>query len=203
MSFVDLAALTIHDVKNRLAILAAGAESRGDTDSLRGLLEAAATLTGLLAFYKAENGHLQLDIDARCPVDLAQELVADIRRMSRLDVTCDCAQAPLLWFYDENLVRMVLASAVHNALRFARQRITLTVSEQDDWLVFTVADDGPGYPPAVLAGESADLPMTRDGTGIGLQLARRIAALHVNAGKAGQVDLDNQDGAVFRLLLPK
>jgi len=72
MQFVDLAALTVHGVKNRLAILAARAEARGDRETLRDALEAAATLSRLLACYKAEKGQLAADIGACTPVDLVR-----------------------------------------------------------------------------------------------------------------------------------
>ena len=37
MEFVDLAAFAIHDVKNRLAVLASRADAKGDGETLRGL----------------------------------------------------------------------------------------------------------------------------------------------------------------------
>lgn len=86
MEFVDLAALTIHDVKNRLAILAGRAESRGDAQTLHEVLEAASTLSRLLLFYKSEKGRLDADIDARVPADLLTEVTAEIGRRTSLTV---------------------------------------------------------------------------------------------------------------------
>lgn len=201
MSFAEIAALTLHDVKNRLAQLAGRAEARGDRETLREALEAADTLTRLLAYYRSDVGSLAVDIDAHAPADLVAEFAGG---EAGCRVVVDAAAAPTLGFYDENLVRMVLANAVQNACRYARAQVTVNAAEHDGYLEFSVRDDGEGYPSAVLAdatGEAA--PVTREGTGLGLRLARRIAALHENAEMRGRVELANDGGAVFRLLLPK
>ena len=113
MEFADLAAFTIHDAKNRLALVATRAEANGDAEILRGILEAAASLTRLLTYYKAEKGSLGVDIDARVPADLVNELVSDISKQTGLTITADLSAAPTLWFYDEALVRMVLLNALY------------------------------------------------------------------------------------------
>ncbi len=204
MSFADIAALTLHDVKNRLAQLAGRAEARGDVDTLRATMDASNTLTRLLTYYRSDVGSLALDIDAHAPADLAAELVDDVCVRGRGRIDLDCSQAPTLWFYDENVVRMVLANAVQNAARYARARIVIEVAERDGFLEFLVRDDGNGYRQEVLddaAGVAT--PVTRNGTGLGLRLARRIAEMHENGGRQGRIRLQNADGAVFRLLLPK
>ena len=200
--FADLAALTIHDVKNRLALVAARAEANGDAETLRGVLEAAAQLTDLLAWYRAEHDRLRVDIDARVPADLIEELSASLRRQTALEIVAESEAAPELAFYDETLVRMVVLDALYNAVRHARSRIVLRAGSDNGWLVFAVADDGPGYPPAILAEPVAMQPITRQGTGLGLHLAARIAALHENQGQTGRIELNNDGGAVFRLFLP-
>lgn len=202
MDFVDLAALTIHDVKNRLTLVAHHAEFGGDAETLRGVMEAAGALTRLLAFYKAEKGALASQVDARVPADLVEELVVELAKQTTLTVEADLRAAPALGFYDENLIRMVLLDALYNAMRHARSRIVVGAEEADGWLVFFVSDDGPGYPEEVLAGAGTMQPISREGTGIGLSLAARVAALHVNGDKSGGIALANAGGAVFRLRLP-
>jgi signal transduction histidine kinase len=203
MSFSEIAALTIHDVKNRLARLAARAEGKGDTETLRTALEAAATLTQLLAFYKSENGILRPDIEAHAPADLIEELVEEGKGIGTVRLRLEADAAPTLAFYDEALVRMVLANALHNAMRYARQEIVVSCVEQDGQIAFVVRDDGAGYPDSVLADAGDSAPVTRDGTGLGLRLARRVAELHENAGRRGRLLLGNDRGGVFTLRLPK
>lgn len=203
MNFADLAAFTIHDVKNRLAVLGCRAELRGDSETLREAHEAAATLTRLLTLYKAENGGLGVDIEARVPADLVGELAAEIGKQGKIPVAVDLDATPTLAFYDESLVRMVLLNALYNALRHARGRITLGAAETGEWIEFAVRDDGPGYPPEMLGRNAAMAPISREGTGLGLHLAGKIAALHRNGDAEGYVELANEAGAVFYLRLPK
>jgi signal transduction histidine kinase len=203
MNFTDIAALTIHDVKNRLARLAGQAEGRGDTETVRTALEAAETLTQLLVFYKSESGILKPDINAHAPADLVDELAKESSGMGGVAIETDCSAAPTLAFYDETLVRMVLANALHNALRYARSRITISAAAKGTQVEFRVQDDGVGYPESVLADSGASATITREGTGLGLRLAKSIAELHENAGLRGHIVLANDHGAVFGLRLPR
>ena len=203
MSFATLAALAIHDVKNRLAAMAARAEARGDRETLREALAAAGELSRLLACYKADAGLLRPDIDAHCPADLVDELLVEVRSLSGVEIAGDSRLAPQSWYYDAALVRMVLANALHNALRFARARILLTARQSGEWLEFRVSDDGPGYPPELLADPARVAPMSGAGVGLGLHLALSVARLHENHGLAGSLSLENAAGAVFTLKLPR
>lgn len=208
MHFTDLVALNLHDLKNRLAMVAARAERRGDTETVHDVLAVTAELIRLLACYKAEAGQLKPAIDAYCPQYLIEELVADYRKLGGLVIETDATHAPTSWYYDEDLIRLVLVNALQNALRHARTRVRVSVLEDGDWLEFRIHDDGPGYPDVLLQPTPATTdatPLSRDGTGVGLYLAHRVAALHENHGLTGEVLLENDTndtGAVFRLRLP-
>ena len=203
MEFVDLAALGIHDVKNRLAILATRADAKGDAETVRDALEAAATLTRLLTLYKVEKGRLRVEIDAHVPADLLEELAAEFGRQSATRIEFDAGAAPTLGYYDESLVRMVLQNALYNALRHATAGIVLAARLDGDFLEFSVRDDGPGYPAAMLDQPPEIRATTREGTGLGLYLAAHVATLHSGGGRRGRIELVNDRGAVFRLRLPK
>jgi signal transduction histidine kinase len=203
MSFADLAAFCIHDVKNRLAILAARAESKGDRDTVRDALIAAGDLSRLLTCYKADAGMLKAEIDAHCPMDVLNELAAEYRPLARSEIRVECDDGPNVGFYDENLVRMVLAGALQNSLRYARTRITLSVREIDDWIEFKVSDDGEGYPEGLLRNSTVRKSISQEGIGIGLYLSNQVAALHESHGLTGSVMLRNESGADFTLRIPK
>lgn len=203
MDFVDLAAITIHDVKNRLAILANRADARGDAETMRDAMEAALTLTRLLTLYKSEKGRLGAEVDAHVPSDMLEELVAEVARQTALRVGFDAASATGLCFYDEALVRLVLRDALYNALRHAANEVTLGASQRDGFLEFEVRDDGPGFPEALLQQPLDIQPLGREGTGLGLYLAGRVARLHDSGGREGAVTLRNDGGAVFCLRLPQ
>jgi K+-sensing histidine kinase KdpD len=219
--FTDIAALTIHDVKNNLAQLASEAESRGDLKSMRVAMEASGTLSGLLCFYKSETHNLHVQIEAEDPTELLVDLIAAFgsNHLAKSSVTIiqDTSQAPGIWFYDKTLIQMVLANALQNALRYARHQITVTVADVFGQLMFQIQDDGDGYPQAVLDNLDSHSPVTRHGTGLGLRLAQRVMALHQNQGKSGSIRLSNRmnntnsldithnaknNGACFQLFLP-
>lgn len=203
MDFGELAAITIHDVKNRLAVLANRADAKGDAETVRGAMEAALTLTRLLTVYKSEKGRLNADIDAHVPADLLEELAAEAGRETRLTMRVDAGDAPNLWFYDAALVRLVMRDALYNAMRHAATELSLVARTCGDYLEFSVRDDGPGFPAALLDRPLEMQTLSREGTGLGLYLAGRVAALHDSAGCAGEVELKNEGGAVFCLRLPR
>jgi signal transduction histidine kinase len=205
MSFEAFAALTIHDVKNRLAALAGRAEARGDGETLREALDAAARLTALLVCYRAERGWQGADIDAHVPEDLLDDLAAQAARLSATPVHTEAGPLEGLFFYDETLVRMTLDNALQNALRHSRGEVRLSARADEQWLEFTVEDDGEGYPADLLTGTGQPPALSGEGTGLGLHLARLVAGLHTHAGKEASVTLANraQGGARFTLRLPR
>lgn len=204
--FASIAALTIHDVKNNLARLANDAEMRGDHLSLQVALKASHTLTALLCFYKSENQLLDPQVDAQDPHELITDLLSAHPRseesQAQLHIQLQLDQAPHMWFYDSNLVQMVLANALQNALRFARNQIVISVIAHAQELEICVQDDGDGYPQSVLDDTDSASSISRDGTGLGLRLAQRVMSLHENAGRQGHIVLSNQHGARFQLFLP-
>ncbi|THF66937.1 ATP-binding protein [Pseudothauera nasutitermitis] len=203
MSFQAYAALTIHDVKNRLATLANRAQARGDVDTVREALNAAELLTALLVCYKAENGWLGADIDAHAPIDLIEELAADSARLASLPVRMRPDVPGEVFFYDENLVRLAVNGALHNALRHAQHEVYIGARADERWLEFIVTDDGPGFPSEQLAESACPAGVSGQGTGLGLYLARLVADLHTHDGLRGVVLLHNDHGAHFTLRLPR
>jgi signal transduction histidine kinase len=202
VSFAEIAALTIHDVKNSLAQLAGHAEARGDTATLQIALNASEALTRLLVFYKSETNILKLAVDAHVPGELIADLIAEHKGQSAISIIANDDHAPALWYYDTSLVRMLLENAIQNALRFTQSRITISARELDGFLEFEVRDDGAGYSDNILADEDASAAISEEGTGLGLRLSRRVAQMHENAGRCGEIQLSNDHGAVFVLRLP-
>ncbi|MEE1757143.1 sensor histidine kinase [Streptomyces sp. SP18CS02] len=103
-------------------------------------------------------------------------------------------------------VARVLANLLDNAQRHAESRVTVTVRRERDHAVLTVADDGAGVP----EGEREriferfvrlDDARSRDegGAGLGLAIARDVAARHGGTLRAGR---SPSGGALFELRLP-
>ena len=220
---IELTALLaghIHEVKNLLgqlflsldeAALTAQSECPAIAQRLSGV-----RLTGrrvhdrllhILTVYKAESGFFAINLDAYNPAEIVEDLVLEARSLagSRLQVTSS-TEAPSYWYFDRYLVESALTNALHNALRFAKGRIQVSAQVQDGFLVFRVADDGPGFPQPLLQGGSSPLPSGENGsTGLGLYFSRTAAAAHNNQDKTGSVKIANGGelgGAVFSLFLP-
>lgn len=83
--------------------------------------------------------------------------------------------------------------------------VTVRVTDEDSWAVLTVADDGPGVPPAAVEHVfdrfyRADPSRSRSsgGSGLGLSIVSAIVEAH-----GGTVDVVNDGGARFTVRLPK
>lgn len=201
----DLYAAVVHDVKNQLAELALRLGERGDAQQEMVIaMNAARRLSEMLLVHRQASDLLEVNVDSVNPADLLAIVAAEYRELfSGLSIEVDVDRAPGFAFFDDALVRMALANAVHNACRFARSKVKLAVYKRDEMLVFEVSDDGPGFPESVLE-KSGATPSTvsGDGTGLGLYLARKIAELHHLEGRHGHIELSNVEGSVFRLVLP-
>ncbi|MEU1299800.1 sensor histidine kinase [Streptomyces shenzhenensis] len=122
-----------------------------------------------------------------------------------LTLSCD-STAPAHAHGNPDEYERLLRNLIDNAARHAAHRIQITVRNQDDWVVLTVHDDGPGVP-----AEDAeriferfvrlDDARSRDqgGTGLGLAIARDLAHRH-----RGTLTLTPRTlGACFQLRLPR
>jgi signal transduction histidine kinase len=201
----DLYAAVVHDVKNQLAELSLRLGVRGDAQiEVEIAMSAARRLSEMLLVHRHDNNLLSANSDSVNVGDFLAILAAEYRELfPGLIIEVKVEKAPDLTFFDEALVRMAMANAIHNACRSAHSRVRLAAFEQDKMLVLEVADDGPGYPDSMLAQNIiTPSPVSGRGTGLGLYLASKIAALHRLNDQHGCIELSNADGAVFRMILP-
>ena len=139
-------------------------------------------------------------------MDFCQEVTTEVILPpgSRVRIESDTNAVAMLgtWAFDAYQIKLVLQEALRNALRHGKDRIRFAVAAQaGGGLRFTVSDDGPGFPQEVLDGESR--AMDSASSGIGLIFARLIAERHATPdGHHGRVELTNDSGAVFALVLP-
>lgn len=221
--FCGLIASSVHDAKGILAV----AEERlhgllehcgGDVEAQRlgsgvgsELQRLNHLLVRLLTTYKMEGRHYALNIDVQDPRSLLTDLVAQSRSLAKargLTLDVDCAPG-LDACFDANLVSGVLANALHNGIRYARSTVRLAAREEGQGgIVFSIEDDGPGFPSGT--GTGWGTPTTETGfasgnTGLGLHFGRRVAAAHRAAGREGSLQIDNLSslgGARVVLTLP-
>jgi len=204
----QLSALVVHDLKNRLAILTdelaalgrlplpAAALGHAQQASEQAQLLTRRLMEFLTAHRAAEQGGLRASPAEEMPDTLLLELAADAQTLlhGRLEVRQQFDDNPPFWFFDRQLARLALDSAIYNALRFARSRITLGLRVAGPELCFYVWDDGPG-----LQSKPASTS-----TGLGRLVCDEVARAHLNHGRQGRAVLRDheQGGALFELFLP-
>jgi signal transduction histidine kinase len=186
----------------RLAGAAEDAESRGrHLARIRTEAEHVARVTGdFLLFAKPERLHV-------APVDLAalvEEVVAEGRATSpgvQLAVEGDF---PVL-NADAALLRRALVNLVRNAAEAAGETGRVLVRSErapEGPFALVVEDSGPGIAPQAAAKLFVPFSSTKEGgTGLGLSLVAKIAALHGGSVVAGRSE--NLGGASFRISLPQ
>ena len=153
-------------------------------------------LVGFLTLYKASSQGLMPDIEPVPPEPFLHALLEQLQAASpAVTLSLDLNAMPAVAFFDENLIALALEAALRNALRFARSRITVGCVQHQDYLSFTVADDGPGLGAA--KGKNTS-------TGLGMELCSAIAMAHIRNDRTGAALLGNrpEGGALFELRLP-
>lgn len=111
-------------------------------------------------------------------------------------------QAPAIWQADPTLIRIAISNLVDNAVKYSRQgKIRISAQLEQDSLIISVADEGPGPAPAdqeriFEAFESGRRSDEGGGFGFGLYVARKIARAHQGDVV---VEVSQQKGTCFRL----
>ncbi len=158
----------------------------------------------LLIMARASNGATPMRTAA---VDIRELLLSQAGRAvpdeRRLDVSTSIT--PTTVNGDEDQLGRMLTNLVDNALRHARQRVSVTASRGFDWVELRVVDDGPGVP--VADREAVFKPFVRrdshrgrtdGGSGLGLAIVKQIVTAH-----GGSVVIrDASPGAIFIVRLP-
>jgi signal transduction histidine kinase len=138
-------------------------------------------------------------------VDVA-ELVADACRDLLVDERVELVLSvkPAQVLADPMMIRRAVQNLVSNALRFAEQRIHVTVSSADGMVRIVVEDDGEGLPneedydQVWALGRRFHGP--RSNTGLGLAVTKQLIQALGGTVRAGP---SAQGGARFELLLPE
>ena len=203
-----------HDLKGPLtAVLgAAAALGRPDLDGseTRELLDGISArakkmdriLSDLLDLERLGRGILE---PARYPVDVGQLVTALVQETDALEGReLDLVARPVVALVDAPKVERMVENLIVNASRHTPHgtRVWIKVLPQDDGALICVEDEGPGVPDELkdtvfepFHTGNAKTP----GSGIGLSLVARFAALH--GGRAWVEDRPG-GGASFRILLP-
>jgi signal transduction histidine kinase len=201
----DLYAAVVHDVKNQLTELALRLGKRGDAQQEMVIaMNSARRLSEMLLVHREATELLWVNPDTVNPSDFLEIVAAEFRDLfPHLSIEVDAVRAPACAFFDDALVRLAFANAVHNACRHAQSLVNLSAYQEDGMLVMEVTDDGAGFPEKILtSGGQLPVAISGTGTGLGLYLARKIAGLHQLNGRYGHIELSNANGGRFKMFLP-
>lgn len=198
-----------HDFRTPLTVITGQLEllARTQPDAVEALQAARRldrTMADLLGAARIEAGSLAPRIETVDLVDAVSAACASVplppgRRLERTIP----ADLPFV-AADPVLLHQILANLLDNALRHARERVTLTVRPADPAIVLAVDDDGPGIPAADRAAvferftRLAGTDRT-EGSGLGLAIVRGFAEA---MGMTVSVTSAPAGGARFELALP-
>lgn len=167
-------------------------------------------LVQLLSLYSLQHENLLVQVDEHHVIDVVEEQLARNEMLFKsrdIRLTVDCDEN-LSWYFDGELIGGVINNLLVNCSRYCRKQVHVSVRKQENMLCISIADDGSGYPEAMLAapGEvNADVLFLSGSPRPGLLFANRIANLHRSQGRHGYIRLENSgplNGGVFRLFLP-
>jgi hypothetical protein len=174
--------------------------------SARALIEAnaheASDLIGELASLLDRIGNDSAYVAAARMVTVAIALAGN-----RMDISVRTPElVPQCWFFDRELAGMVLSNALHSALTHATRSVLLELRLRDGQLGFCIADDGGGFPQALVAETTHGVERGEiNGNALGIHFARLVAGTHTHGGRCGSVELSNRvdgPGTRFALWLP-
>lgn len=220
--FETMLASSIHDMKNSLGLvmhelenigyeLQDDAEKSSAISSLR--YEASrinTSLMELLAIYKMENQQLSVHCEETYIIDLLDDIVAAhtfLAKSKNISLNIDCDDE-LVWFMDNNLMRIVLNNIVSNSIRYSHSQVLIKASLKQQQLLLEIEDDGQGYPQAMIEATKhikQEIDVDTGSTGLGLYFASIIADSHQKQDKKGTIVLLNKQtltGGCFQIFIP-
>jgi two-component system cell cycle sensor histidine kinase PleC len=177
-------------------------------DSGQGLLK---VFDDVLAMSNLESGRIELRYQKFPALEAVEEAVfdvADFAREKQIELRVE-VEAGAAMQADRAAVVRVLTTLMRNAVKFARQRGSVSIGAQGfrEHVYFYVEDDGPGIPEPDLARlgrpfEQASKAMANGmkGSGLGLAIARSYAELH-----GGSLNISSRfgEGTVVLVTIPK
>ena len=225
ISFADLMASSIHDMKNsvnvqinELEVIALQAQARGDLDAFKSLIGVIgqthrmnANLIQLLTLYKLGKLIYPLDIAEQSVLDVIDEALLQTRFMLEfkgIQVEVDC-EPDCYWYFDRDLITGVFLNAINNAFLYTRDKIRVSASIVNGLLLLRVEDNGSGYPDSMLRSEGIQtckgVDFLKGVTGLGFYFSSQVARMHLHNGICGMLIIENggaYGGGCFVVKLP-
>ena len=163
----------------------------------------------ILDLATVDAGIMQLDIgevSVAQTIAAAAELVSDRLQDHSIHLRINTANAPKNFAGDETRIRQILYNLLSNAVNYAPESSTITLScrQVASGVEFAVHDDGPGMPPEILDTvfrrfEPRVNGGRRRGAGLGLSIVKSFVELH---GGSVRIDTGKDEGTTVVCLFP-
>lgn len=222
LDFSTILATSIHDMKNSLFMLMQSIEGLDLADNLTAQQHQSVadlhyqtsringTLMQLLALYRDEKNQLPIFIEENSVNDLITDIVERHRlyfqsRHINVSITID---KDLFAYFDLDLIKYLLSDIFINALRHTKNSVLISVVQTSSYLVFSIEDNGEGYPQYMLdvnQETSNSFNANKGRSGLGLLFAKKIAEQHKTNQQQGYISLENKpnnNGSIFTLHIP-
>jgi signal transduction histidine kinase len=146
----------------------------------RSAMQMARTIDALVAVARYEGTATRGTSDARDAIEHTIEAIRPAEREHWIRPRVEAPRVAIRIAADAEIVERILAPVIENACRYATSAVVVAVAREGTTAIITVTDDGDG----LAAGDLERIfepgvriaPRRGDGTGLGLALARRLAA---------------------------
>ena len=162
----------------------------------------------LMDYRRAELGVFELKAKKANAYQLIQEnfLFYDkLARHKKITYTLHSVLEDKEVLFDPNYLELIVNNLLSNAFKYTEsgQSITVTLKEENNWLVLQVSDTGIGIPinkQGKIFERFYQIESEHVGSGIGLSLVQRLVELH-----HGRIELDCEEGkgSTFSVYLPQ
>jgi len=163
----------------------------------------------LLELSRIESGRVPLNLKptpAREMIEHAVDRLITQAQRAQLTIEIDCPEDLPKALADSKRLVQVIVNLFHNAIKFTAPggTIQLSARKQNNFLLFTVQDNGVGIPADDLARIferffKSDRARSGGGTGLGLAIARHLVEAHGGAIWAESIE---GKGSVFHFTVP-
>ena len=201
-----------HDIRSPLGVITMGVKLLQRHQAARSYPELAQMLerilrnaqhVGALLTELTNEGLVQGPVMSADVVAVGRQVASD-RAKAGLRIECEASGAPAMVPLGDTALRRCIENVFGNALRFARERVRLSVGRNGEAVVVAVEDDGPGLPSATHYASAWEQgvrhhPEQGSGTGLGLAIVKELVEDVGGYVEAGPSPLG---GARFALVLP-
>lgn len=222
----ELLGIAAHDLRNPLGVIKSFSEIMVeavhdlDRESMKNMLEIIFQTSGftlsllddILDFSKIESGFLEVNLaetDYKCFLKANIAINEILSLQKEIPIRLEMPDKEVKLWVDSKKIDQVLNNLISNAIKFSHSGspITVTLSENENYVITSVTDKGLGIPEEELPGlfepfRKSSVTPTNDekSSGLGLAIVKKIID-----GHGGKIEIKSKvgEGSTFMFYLPK